>query len=126
MRNFGSNAEHRDALDHYVKVAAEETERNLTRLASSFERFLSLYMAGGRRPVPQTDAEFHVDDAAATPNRPAIAVCGTPDQLIEELQQVLDETGARRLLVELFSARERRMFMDEVVPALRERYESAS
>ena len=39
---------------------------------------------------------------------------------------MLDETGARRLLVELFSARERRMFMDEVVPALRERYESAS
>jgi alkanesulfonate monooxygenase SsuD/methylene tetrahydromethanopterin reductase-like flavin-dependent oxidoreductase (luciferase family) len=149
MRNFGSNAEHRDALDHYVKVAAEhghargganmmierfvaigdtveEAERNLQKLATAFGRFLSLYMAGGRRPVPQTDAEFHVDDAAATPNRPAIAVCGTPDQLIEELQQVLDETGARRLLVELFSARERRMFMDEVAPALRERYGAAS
>lgn len=145
MRNFGSNAEHRDALDHYVKVAAEhgyartganmmierfvaigdtaqEAERNLEKLGGAFGRFLSLYTAGGRRPVPQTDAEFHVNGAAATPNRPAIAVSGTPDQLIGELQQVLDETGARRLLVELFSARERRMFMDEVAPALRERY----
>ncbi|HEX6450912.1 MAG TPA: LLM class flavin-dependent oxidoreductase [Trebonia sp.] len=145
MRNFGSNAEHRDALDHYVKVAAEhgyartganmmierfvatgdtteEAERNLAKLAGAFGRFLSLYTAGGRRPVPQTDAEFHVDGAGATPNRPAIAVAGIPDQLIEELQQVLDETGSRRLLVELFSARERRMFMDEVAPALRERY----
>lgn len=145
MRNFGSNAEHRDALDHYVKVAAEhgyartganmmierfvaigdtagEADRNLAKLAGSFGRFLSLYTAGGRRPVPQTDAEFHVNGAAATPNRPAIAVSGTPDQLIGELRRVLDETGSRRLLVELFSARERRMFMDEVAPALRERY----
>jgi alkanesulfonate monooxygenase SsuD/methylene tetrahydromethanopterin reductase-like flavin-dependent oxidoreductase (luciferase family) len=111
-------------IERFVAIgdSAKEAERNLAKLAGSFGRFLSLYTAGGRRPVPQTDAEFHVNGAAATPNRPAIAVSGTPDQLIEELQRVLDETGSRRLLVELFSARERRMFMDEVAPALRERY----
>lgn len=148
MRNFGSNADHRDALDHYVKVAAEhgyargganmmierfvaigeteaEAERNLEKLAGAFGQFLSLYTAGGRRPVPRTDAEFHVGSGSATANRPAIAVSGTPDQLVEKLGQVLDETGARRLLVELFSAREQRMFAGEVMPALRRRQETA-
>jgi alkanesulfonate monooxygenase SsuD/methylene tetrahydromethanopterin reductase-like flavin-dependent oxidoreductase (luciferase family) len=144
MRNFGTDAEHRDALEDYVKVAAEhghtrsganlmierfvaigETEdqadRNLGGLIRAFGQFLSLYTAGGRRVVPATDAEFHVDPAANRKNRPAIAVSGTPDQIIDELQQVIDATGARRVLVETFSREETRLFAREVIPALKER-----
>ncbi|HVT68929.1 MAG TPA: LLM class flavin-dependent oxidoreductase [Trebonia sp.] len=84
MRNFGSHADHRNALEDYIKVAAEngharsganmmverfvaigetqeQAERNLEKLARAFGRFLSLYLAGGGRAVPQTDAEFHTD-----------------------------------------------------------------
>jgi alkanesulfonate monooxygenase SsuD/methylene tetrahydromethanopterin reductase-like flavin-dependent oxidoreductase (luciferase family) len=144
MRNFGTDAEHRDALDDYVKVAAEhghtrsganlmierfiaigetedEADRNLGKLIQAFGQFLSLYTAGGRRAVPPTDAEFHVDPAANRKNRPAIALSGTPDQIIEDLQQVIDATGARRVLVETFSRDETRLFAREVIPALKER-----
>jgi alkanesulfonate monooxygenase SsuD/methylene tetrahydromethanopterin reductase-like flavin-dependent oxidoreductase (luciferase family) len=144
MRNFGSNAEHRDALEDYIKVAAEngharsganmmlerfvaigetpdQAERNIGRLVQSFGQFLSLYTAGGRRAVPETDGEFHVDHAAAGKNRPAIAVSGTPDQIVSALQQAIDETGARRLLVETFSRAEARLFAREVIPVLRQR-----
>ena len=121
MRNFGSNAEHRAALEDYISVAAEhghprsganmmlerfvaigetedQAERNLGRLVHSFGHFLALYTAGGRRAVPTTDAEFHVDSSAGANNRPAIAVSGTPEQIVASLQQIIDETGARRLL----------------------------
>jgi alkanesulfonate monooxygenase SsuD/methylene tetrahydromethanopterin reductase-like flavin-dependent oxidoreductase (luciferase family) len=153
MRNFGSNADHRAALDHYVEVAAEHghtrtganmmlerfvaigdtpeaAERNLDRLAGAFGKFLSLYLAGGRRAVPETDAEFHVDHGAPPGqhghgNRPAIAVAGTPDQLVDSLGEVIEETGARRLLVELFSEPEQRQFAEEVMPVLREKYGTA-
>jgi alkanesulfonate monooxygenase SsuD/methylene tetrahydromethanopterin reductase-like flavin-dependent oxidoreductase (luciferase family) len=144
MRNFGTNSDHRDALEHYTKVAAEhghvrsganmmierfvavgeteeQAERNMERLARTFGQFLSLFTAGGRRAVPVSDAEFH----ATRRNRPAIAVSGTPDQVIESLQQTIDETGARRLLVELFSSAERRLFVEEVIPVLRERNTTA-
>ncbi|TVZ06573.1 LLM class flavin-dependent oxidoreductase [Trebonia kvetii] len=144
MRNFGSNAEHRDALEDYVKVAAksgyvrsganmmlerfvaigeteDQAEQNLGRLARAFGQFLSLYSAGGRRAVPETDGEFHVDSGAATKNRPAIAVSGTPGQIAGALQQAIDETGARRLLVETFSRDEARLFAREVIPVLKER-----
>ncbi len=70
MRNFGSDAEHRDALEDYVKVAAEhgharnganmmierfvaigeteeQAEANLDRLSGAFGQFLTLYLAGG-------------------------------------------------------------------------------
>lgn len=143
MRNFGSDAEHRDALEDYVKVAAEhgharsganmmierfvaigetaeQAEANLDRLAGAFGQFLTLYMAGGQRAVPPTDAEFHVDEAAPKPGRPAIAVSGTPDQVVSALQQVMEATGARRLLVETFSREEARLFAREVIPALRQ------
>lgn len=148
MRNFGSNADHRDALSHYIKVAAEhghtrtganmmierfvaiaeterEAERNLDSLARSFGRFLDIYLAGGGRAIPETDAEFHVDRKAPATNRPAIAVSGTPGQVVESLAEVIEETGARRLIVELFSAKERRMFATEVIPVLRRKYENA-
>ena len=93
---------------------------HLDRLAGAFGHFLTLYMAGGRRAVPPTDAEFHVDEAAPRPGRPAIAVSGTPDQIISALQQVMEATGARRLLVETFSREEARLFAREVIPALRQ------
>jgi alkanesulfonate monooxygenase SsuD/methylene tetrahydromethanopterin reductase-like flavin-dependent oxidoreductase (luciferase family) len=144
MRNFGSNAEHRDALEDYVKVAAghgytrsganvmlerfvaigeteDAAERNLDRLAGAFGQFLTLYTAGGRRPVPAADGEFHVAGAGAGKNRPAIAVSGTPGQVVAALQQVIDETGARRLLVETFSREEARLFAREVIPVLKQR-----
>jgi alkanesulfonate monooxygenase SsuD/methylene tetrahydromethanopterin reductase-like flavin-dependent oxidoreductase (luciferase family) len=144
MRNFGSDAEHRDALEDYIKVAAEhgyarsganmmlerfvaigqtedQAERNLERLIQAFGHFLALYTAGGRRPVPATDAEFHVDAAAARSHRPAIAISGTPDQIVAALQQAVDATGARRLLVETFSREEARLFAREVIPVLKRR-----
>jgi alkanesulfonate monooxygenase SsuD/methylene tetrahydromethanopterin reductase-like flavin-dependent oxidoreductase (luciferase family) len=148
MRNFGSDADHRDALEDYVKVAAEnghtrsganmmierfvaigETEDqadlNLIRLIQAFGQFLSLYTADGRRAVPATDAEFHADPTAARKNRPAIAVSGTPDQITAALQHVIDATGTRRLLVETFSLDEARLFAREVIPALKERNATA-
>jgi alkanesulfonate monooxygenase SsuD/methylene tetrahydromethanopterin reductase-like flavin-dependent oxidoreductase (luciferase family) len=144
MRNFGSNQEHRDALDDYIKVAAENgharsganmmierfvaigetedrAERNLGSLIEAFGQFLTLYAGGGRRPIPETDGEFRVDHGAVRKNRPAIAVSGTPGQIADALQQVIDETGARRLLVETFSREEARLFAREVIPALKER-----
>jgi alkanesulfonate monooxygenase SsuD/methylene tetrahydromethanopterin reductase-like flavin-dependent oxidoreductase (luciferase family) len=149
MRNFGTDAEHRDALEDYVKVAAEhghvrtganvmlerfvaigetqaQAEANLDNMGRAFGQFLTLYLAGGQRAVPETDAEFHVDDSAAKPGRPAIALSGTPDQVVSALQQVIDATGARRLLVETFSREEARLFAREVIPALKERNATAS
>ena len=118
MRNFGSNQEHRDALEDYIKVAAENgharsganmmierfvaigetedrAERNLGSLIEAFGQFLTLYAAGGGRPIPETDGEFRVEHGTARKNRPAIAVSGTPEQIADALQQVIDETGAR-------------------------------
>lgn len=144
MRNFGPNAGHRDALEDYIKVSAEhgyarsgvnlmlerfvaigetedEAERNLDRMARAFRHFLSLYIAGGRRAVPATDSEFHVEGITDRKSRPVIAVSGTPGQVIAALQQVIDETGARRLLVETFSREEARLFAREVIPVLKKR-----
>ena len=66
-----------------------------------------------------SDAEFHVDENAPKPGRPAIAVSGTPDQVVSALRQVMESTGARRLLVETFSREEARLFAREVIPALK-------
>ena len=62
-----------------------------------------------------------VDSGAAKRNRPAIAISGTPDQIVAALKQTIDETGARRLLVETFSREEARLFAREVIPALKAR-----
>ncbi|MBV9132552.1 MAG: hypothetical protein JO318_07625, partial [Chloroflexi bacterium] len=87
-----------------------EAERNLDRLARAFGRFVTIFRAGGRRAVPSTDAEVQA--------RPAIAISGTPDQIVASLRQTLEQTGARRLLVETFSPDEMRLFGREVLPAL--------
>jgi alkanesulfonate monooxygenase SsuD/methylene tetrahydromethanopterin reductase-like flavin-dependent oxidoreductase (luciferase family) len=144
MRNFGPNAAHREALEDYVKVAAEngharsganmmierfvavgetpqEAERNLDKMARAFRHFLELYIGGGRRTVPETDGEFHVEGITDRKSRPVIAVAGTPGQVADALQQVIDETGARRLLIETFSRAEARLFAREVIPVLKER-----
>jgi alkanesulfonate monooxygenase SsuD/methylene tetrahydromethanopterin reductase-like flavin-dependent oxidoreductase (luciferase family) len=148
MRNFGSDQDHRDALEYYVKVAAdnghdrtganmmlerfvaigeseEQAERNLENLAQAFGQFVSLYTAGGRRAVPATDGEFHVDGGAARRKRPSIAISGTPDQIVDTLQQTLDATGARRLLIETFSREEACLFAEHVIPVMRERNAAA-
>jgi alkanesulfonate monooxygenase SsuD/methylene tetrahydromethanopterin reductase-like flavin-dependent oxidoreductase (luciferase family) len=143
MRNFGTDQEHREALEHYVKVAAEnghsrsganmmlerfvaigqteqQAERNLESLARAFGQFLALYTASGRRAVPATDGEFAVDGAAVRTNRPAIAISGTPDQIVDTLRRTIEQTGARRLLVETFTREEATLFAGEVIPVLRE------
>jgi alkanesulfonate monooxygenase SsuD/methylene tetrahydromethanopterin reductase-like flavin-dependent oxidoreductase (luciferase family) len=50
--------------------------------------------------------------------RTAIAVSGTPDQVVGALRQVFAETSARGLLVETLSREEARLFAREVIPAL--------
>ena len=133
MRNFGEPEQHRQAFEHYVRAGTEhghtlsganfmierfvaianteaEAERNLDRLARAFGRFVTIFRAGGRRAVPSTDAEVQA--------RPAIAISGTPDQIVASLRQTLEQTGARRLLVETFSPDEMRLFGREVLPAL--------
>jgi alkanesulfonate monooxygenase SsuD/methylene tetrahydromethanopterin reductase-like flavin-dependent oxidoreductase (luciferase family) len=115
-------------LERFVAIGETEdqAERNLENLARAFSQFVSLFTAGGRRAVPATDGEFHVDRGAARKNRPALAISGTPDQIVDTLQQTLDVTGARRLLIETFSREEARLFAHEVIPALRERNATAA
>ena len=142
MRNFGTPADHRDALDHLTAVGREhghqltgancmverfvaiaeteeEAERKLERMVTSIERFISMYVERGAAPPPTTDGEILVSDGPKG-RRPAIAVVGTPDQVRESLLETLEETGARRLVVESFSLEESRLFAEEVLPALHE------
>ncbi|MCS5721574.1 LLM class flavin-dependent oxidoreductase [Herbiconiux sp. CPCC 203407] len=142
MRNFGSNADHREALDAYLESASAhgfersgenmmierfvaigedsaQAEQRLSNLASNFGRFISLYTADGRRAVPETDGEFQIDKGSK--GRPALAVGGTPEEIIDSLQETIDESGARRILVETFSREETVLFATEVMPVLRAR-----
>ena len=142
MRNFGSAEEHRAAFDAYRETAAEhghiatpgnlmverfvaighderDIERKVDRLTAAFGRFLSVYFADGRRPVPTNDGEFQT--ASPTVQRPAILVAGTPGQISDALQSTLDETGAGRLLIETFSQDQAQLFAREVMPDLRAR-----
>jgi alkanesulfonate monooxygenase SsuD/methylene tetrahydromethanopterin reductase-like flavin-dependent oxidoreductase (luciferase family) len=140
MRNFGSPADHREAIEHLGAVGQEHgheltgancmverfvaigetqerAEDNLRRMVTSIERFIAMYVERGAAPPPTTDNEVTVAD---TPKgrRPAIAVVGTPDQVRDSLLETLQETGARRLVVESFSLEESRLFAAEVLPAL--------
>jgi hypothetical protein len=51
--------------------------------------------------------------------------CPNTEQVVESLLQMIDETGARRLLIETFTSKERQLVVDEVLPVLRERKKSA-
>lgn len=140
MRNFGTDESHRDALNHYLQVGAEHghnrsgnnmmverfvcigeteeiAERNLEVFSRAFGLFMSHYASNGRT-IPKNDGEFATDKKK---DRPALSVVGTPDQVIESLQQAIDATGARRLLVETFTPEQARLFAREVMPALKER-----
>jgi alkanesulfonate monooxygenase SsuD/methylene tetrahydromethanopterin reductase-like flavin-dependent oxidoreductase (luciferase family) len=142
MRNFGSNLEHREALDAYLESAtangfersgenmmierfvaigedSAQAEQRLSNLSRNFSRFVALYTADGRRAVPETDGEFHVDKGSKS--RPALAIGGTPDEIIDSLQKTIDESGARRILIETFSREETELFASEVMPVLRAR-----
>ena len=146
MRNFGDSRQHREAFEHYVSVGAEhghalsganfmlerfvaigktegQAEQNLACMAREFRRFVALYADGGRRPLPTSDGEVMLDHRGQEGARPAIAVAGTPDQLVEILGQALEETGAGRVLVETFSREEMKLFAAEVLPALHARRE---
>jgi alkanesulfonate monooxygenase SsuD/methylene tetrahydromethanopterin reductase-like flavin-dependent oxidoreductase (luciferase family) len=130
MRNFGTNEEHRQTLEHYVAVGAEhghtlsganmmvekfvaigetpeEVRRNHEHVVTAFRRFFGAFNRGQRHEA--VDPELAVR---------AMAIVGTPDQVAEGLRQVIDETGARRLLIETFSDDEVRLFGREVLPAL--------
>jgi alkanesulfonate monooxygenase SsuD/methylene tetrahydromethanopterin reductase-like flavin-dependent oxidoreductase (luciferase family) len=143
MRNHGTVDQHRAALAHLEEVGREhghglggancmverfvaiaETEEeaghNLRRMVASMDRFIAMYLEPGGKPLETTDGEVIVTETRFG-RRPAIAVVGTPDQVREGLLQTLEETGARRLLVETFSPQELRLFAEEVLPALQDR-----
>jgi alkanesulfonate monooxygenase SsuD/methylene tetrahydromethanopterin reductase-like flavin-dependent oxidoreductase (luciferase family) len=140
MRNFGSAEAHRDAIAHYQAVGREhghaltgancmierfvaiaetheEAQHNLRRMVTAVDRFISAYLDPAAAPLPVTDGERMVSDSKDG-RRPAIAVVGTPDEIRDGLLQALQETGARRLLIETFSLEETRLFATEVLPAL--------
>ncbi len=142
MRNFAPDPVHREALDHLVAVSAEhgfersgadmlverfiaigrtpeEVDRNLDGMTRSIGQFLSLYTSNGRE-LPKNDGEFAMDESAPRA-RPAIALSGTPDELVEQLQETIDVTGSRRIMIETFSDDQAVLFAEEVIPALRAR-----
>ncbi|WP_067670923.1 LLM class flavin-dependent oxidoreductase [Nocardia miyunensis] len=141
MRNSGSNDQHAAAVKTYIAegiahghslsganvmierfVAIGETraeiKERLDRFAGALGRFRGQYEKNGRK-LSQTDGEVAMskqDNAL-----PELAIMGTPDEIIENLQGIIDETGTRRLLIECFSDEESRLFAQEVMPVLRER-----
>jgi alkanesulfonate monooxygenase SsuD/methylene tetrahydromethanopterin reductase-like flavin-dependent oxidoreductase (luciferase family) len=131
MRNFGAYEEHRDALDHYVRIGAEhghslsganmlverfvvtggspsEVQRNYDRVVSAFTRF---FAAMGRNHPHEP-----IDPAVVVKS---MAITGTPDEVTDELDRLVGGTGARRILIETFSNEEMRLFAREVLPALK-------
>lgn len=148
MRNFGSEEEHRTAFEAYAKTSVDsgfavdkgnmmierfiaigetpaEVDRSLDAMSRAFGGFVALYARAGRT-VPDNDGEFAIakDAPAKQKGRPAIAIVGTPDEVIEQLATALDETGAGRLLVEAFEPQQSELFAREVMPALKEIYAS--
>jgi alkanesulfonate monooxygenase SsuD/methylene tetrahydromethanopterin reductase-like flavin-dependent oxidoreductase (luciferase family) len=138
MRNFGSHEDHRQALEHYVRVGAEhghslsganmmvekfvaigettsEAEQNYARVVTAFKRFFGAFNRGQRHEA--VDPERVV---------PIISIVGTPDRVAEALSRTIEETGSMRILVELFSMEQTRLFAKEVLPALQQRTRSAA
>ena len=140
MRNFGSPEAHREAIAHYQDVGREhghaltgancmverfvaiaetheQAQHKLRHMVTAVDRFISAYLDPAAAPLPITDGERMVSDNKDG-RRPAIAVVGTPDEVRDGLLQALQETGARRLLIETFTLEETRLFATEVLPAL--------
>ena len=95
MRNFGTEQSHREALDHYLKVASdhghdrspanmmverfvcigeteEEADRNCDSYVKVFNQFMSHYASNGRS-IPKNDGEFALDKKK---NRPVLTAVG--------------------------------------------------
>jgi alkanesulfonate monooxygenase SsuD/methylene tetrahydromethanopterin reductase-like flavin-dependent oxidoreductase (luciferase family) len=108
-------------IERKAAVALRSLSAGITSWANRRASSREKVSMSSRRAVPATDGEFHVDRGATRKNRPALAISGTPDQIVDTLQQTLDVTGARRLLIETFSREEARLFAHEVIPVLRER-----
>lgn len=114
MRNSGSSAEHREALCLYMKTADEHGF-----LRSGANMMVQRFIAIG-----ETEAEAHRNLKRLTSlfsGGPSLFTAGTSEQVIDKLQQLIDDTGARRLLVETFSTAEARLLAEEVLPELRNR-----
>lgn len=94
----------------------DEAEHNLDTFTRAFNKFMSHYASNGRT-IPKNDGEFATDKKK---DRPALSVVGTPEQIMESLQQTIDATGARRLLVETFTPEQARQFAREVMPVLKQ------
>lgn len=145
MRNMGSNADHEAAIRSYVEHAAEhghvrsgansmierfvaightneEIDARLRQFATAIGRFRKQYERNGRT-LSQSDGEVAVKHDGG--GLPELAIKGTPDEIIDNLQAIIDETGTRRLLIECFSEAESRLFAEEVMPVLRARNSTA-
>lgn len=124
LRNFGDNATHRAAFEHYKSAAAD----------AHFERSGSDFMLSQFVCIGATSAEAEASkerllaifNGVARPTGPAALetapqppiVCGTPQEVLAALRNTMQETGARRLMIEAITIEETRLFAREVLPAL--------
>jgi len=137
MRNVGDVASHRAAVEHYiahgrkhgrqlsgdnvmierfVSVGATraEADANMDRSGARLSQLLQVLTAGGRW-TPPGNAEHGV----TTSGRPVLAMSGTPDTLIGDIRALLEETGARQLMVAILDDDELRFLAKEVLPHIR-------
>jgi alkanesulfonate monooxygenase SsuD/methylene tetrahydromethanopterin reductase-like flavin-dependent oxidoreductase (luciferase family) len=139
FRNVGSDEEHRIALERYIEVGARrgfalsganfmverfvfvgetesEARANFTRTSHLFERFHANLSANGRFTLPPS-----VNGSTAAPAGPPpdAVVVGTPEMVCAALEGTLAATGARRLMVEVFSWPELDLFASQVMPRVR-------
>jgi alkanesulfonate monooxygenase SsuD/methylene tetrahydromethanopterin reductase-like flavin-dependent oxidoreductase (luciferase family) len=140
FRNVGSDAEHRLALERYVEVGRQhghtlsganfmierfvflgqtetEAEQRRAQTNANFARFQANLSADGRFSLPPS-VQGGAEAVPAGPP-PDTVVVGTPDAVTLALRDALRATGARRLMVEVFSWPELDLFASEVLPRLR-------
>ena len=139
FRNVGSDEEHHVALDRYIEVGARhgfalsganfmverfvftgqseaEAHANFARTSHLFERFHANLSANGRFTLPPSVNGSTLAPAGPPPDA---VVMGTPAMVSEALAHTLEATGARRLMVEVFSWPELELFASEVMPRVR-------
>jgi alkanesulfonate monooxygenase SsuD/methylene tetrahydromethanopterin reductase-like flavin-dependent oxidoreductase (luciferase family) len=139
FRNVGSDEDHRIALERYIGIGAQhgfafsganfmverfvfigqteaEAQANFVRTSHLFERFHANLSANGRFTLPPS-----VNGSTAAPAGPPpdAVVVGTPETVSVALEHTLMATGARRLMVEVFSWPELNLFANEVMPRVR-------